>query len=127
MKNKLLSFLIVLIPFSLILFGFQQFVVNKLGLDISLFHNTWSVYLFHFTATLLIYISVLFVNKTFSDKTGFAFMACGLIKMMASVVFLLPLIQNKELDAINDVITFFIPYFLFLLLETVYIVKLLNK
>ncbi|AUC82922.1 DUF6168 family protein [Lacinutrix sp. Bg11-31] len=127
MKNKLIAFLTILIPFSLILFALQYFIVNKLGNDFSLFYSTWSVYLFHFTATLLVYIAVLFVNKTFSDKTGFAFMACGLIKMMAALVFLLPLIQNKEIDAINDVLAFFIPYFLFLLLETVYVVKILNK
>ncbi|MCL5127293.1 DUF6168 family protein [Algibacter sp. L4_22] len=127
MKNKLISFSIILIPFSLILFALQLFIVKKVGLDLSLFFNTCSVYIFHSIATLLVYISVLFVNKTYSDKTGFAFMACGLIKMMASIVFLLPLIQNKELNAINDVIAFFIPYFLFLLLETVYVVKLLNK
>lgn len=127
MKNKLISFSTILIPFSLILFALQYFIVNKLDSDLSLFYSTWSVYVFHFIATLLVYLSVLFVNKTFSDKTGFAFMACGLIKMMASLVFLLPLIQNKEIDAINDVLAFFIPYFLFLLLETIYVVKVLNK
>jgi hypothetical protein len=68
-----------------------------------------------------------FVNKTFSDKTGFAFIACGVLKMMGAIVFLLPLIQNKEINAINDVLAFFIPYFLFLFLETSYIVKILNK
>ncbi|WP_055447228.1 DUF6168 family protein [Lacinutrix mariniflava] len=127
MKNKLITFSTILIPFSLILFALQYFVVTKLVSDLALFYSTWSVYLFHFIATLLVYMAVLFVNKTFSDQTGFAFMACGLVKMMAALVFLLPLIQNKEIDALNDVLAFFVPYFLFLLLETVYVVKVLNK
>lgn len=127
MKNKLKAFLSILIPFSLILFALQYILVNTLGQDLSLFYSTSSVYVFHFISTLLVYIAVLFVNKTFSDKTGSAFMACGLIKMMAAIVFLLPLIQNKEIDALNDVLAFFIPFFLFLLLETIYVVKVLNK
>ncbi len=127
MKKKLQSFLLVLIPFTLILFGIQYFAVAHLKQTTTFFYSTWSIYIFHFFATLLIYLFIVFVKKTFSDKTGFAFMACGLLKMMASIIFLLPLILNKEQSALNDVIAFFIPYFLYLLLETVYTVKMLNN
>ncbi|WAC01110.1 DUF6168 family protein [Lacinutrix neustonica] len=127
MNQKLIKFLFVLIPFTLVFFTLQHFV-SDLILDTKLlFYSTWKVYLFNFLASFFVYLFVLFVNKNFSDKTGFAFMACGLLKMMAAIIFLLPIIQNKELDAVNDVITFFIPYFLFLLLETIYVVKILNK
>lgn len=127
MSQKLIKFLIVLVPFSIVLFVLQYYFCQSFLEPNALFYNTWSVYLFNFLATSIIYLFILFVNKTFSDKTGFAFMACGLLKMMAAIIFLLPLIQNKEIDAVNDVLAFFIPYFLFLLLETIYIVKILNK
>lgn len=129
MRQKLIKFLAVLIPFTLILFGLQYFISAELknSNSIFLYFSTWSVYAFNFFATIIIYVFVLFVNKTFSDKTGFAFMAGGLLKMMAALIFLLPLIQNKEIDAINDVIAFFIPYFLFLFIETFFILKILNK
>lgn len=126
MNKKLKSFLIVLIAFTIILFSAQYLVVNQLKQTTIFFYNTSSIYLFHFFATLLIYLFIVFVQKTFSDKAGFAFMACSLLKMMASIVFLLPLILNKETPALNDVIAFFIPYFLYLLLETIFIVKMLN-
>lgn len=129
MRQKLIKFLTVLIPFTLILYGLQYFICAELknSNSVVLYFSTWSVYTFNFFATIIIYVFVLFVNKTFSDKTGFAFMACGLLKMMAALIFLLPLIQNKEIDAINDVLAFFIPYFLFLFIETFFILKILNK
>ncbi|WP_044401425.1 DUF6168 family protein [Lacinutrix sp. Hel_I_90] len=127
MKQKLIKFLFVLIPFTLVFFSLQYFIADLIADTKALYYETWKVYVFNFSATFIVYLFVVFVNKTFSDKTGFAFMACGLLKMMAAIIFLLPLIQNKELDAVNDVIAFFIPYFLFLFLETIYVVKILNK
>jgi hypothetical protein len=127
MKQKLIKFLFVLVPFTLVFFSLQYFIGDLIADTKALYYETWKVYAFNFLATFIVYLFVVFVNKTFSDKTGFAFMACGLLKMMAAIIFLLPLIQNKELDAVNDVIAFFIPYFLFLFLETIYVVKILNK
>lgn len=127
MTQKLKPFLIVLIPFTLILFVIQNYVIGSFSETQTFFLSTWSIYTFHFCATLLIYLFVLFVQKTFPDKTGFAFMACGLLKMMAAIVFLLPIILNKEQMALNDVIAFFVPYFLFLALETVFALKILNN
>lgn len=127
MKQKLIKFLFVLVPFTLVFFSLHYFIGDLIGVTKDLYYETWKVYVFNFLATFSVYLFVVFVNKTFSDKTGFAFMACGLLKMMGAIIFLLPLIQNKELDAVNDVIAFFIPYFLFLFLETIYVVKILNK
>lgn len=128
MTKKLRSYLLVLFPFTLLFFGIQYFVVEELKNEINKFYySTWSIYAFHFLAALLVYLFVLFVNKTFPDKAGFAFMACSLLKMMAAIVFLLPLIQNREVSALNDVFAFFISYFLFLSLETFFALKILNS
>lgn len=127
MTKKLLSFLLILFPFTLVFFGIQYFAVNAIKNETNIFYySTWGIYVFHFFVTLLIYLSILFVNKTFPDNTGFAFMACSLLKMMASVLFLVPLIQMEEVSVLNDVFAFFIPYFLFLFVETYFALKLLN-
>ncbi|MCL5247536.1 DUF6168 family protein [Cellulophaga sp. 20_2_10] len=128
MSTKLKSFLLVLIPFTLLFFGIQFYIINLVKeQEGTFFYNTWSIYVFHFFVTLIIYSLVLFVNKILPDKTGFVFMGCSLLKMMAAFVFLLPLIQVKEQYGINDVLAFFIPYFLFLFLETFYVLKILNQ
>lgn len=127
MNKKLKSFLLVLIAFTLILFSIQYFVIEHLKQTKTFFYSASSIYIFHFFATLLISLFIVFVQKTFPDKTGFAFMACSLLKMMAAIIFLLPLIHSEETNALNDVIAFFIPYFLYLAFETTFSVKMLNN
>lgn len=127
MIQKLKPFLLVLIPFTIFFFIIQGFTIKQLEEHESVFfYNTWSIYLFHFLATLLIYGAILFVHKTYPEKSGFAFMALSLLKMFAAIVFLLPLIQDKDHSVLSDVLAFFIPYFLFLFVETFFVLKILN-
>lgn len=128
MIKKLVPFFSVLVLITLIFSVVQYFAVQfiiKGGA--TFFFSTWSIYLFHFVATFLVFFFILFVNQTFSEKTGFVFMACSLLKMMAAVIFFIPLIQNGEGSLLNDVLAFFIPYFIFLFLETFYVLKIINK
>jgi len=120
-------FLKYLIPFTIILFFTQNFIVNSYFEPDYFFYSTWSIYLFHFIITILSFLFLVFVNKTFPDKTGFAFMGISLIKMMAAVVFLIPLLQSDLQNQIPDVGAFFIPYFLYLFFETFFAIKLINK
>ena len=82
--HRLFAFLKYFIPFSVILFIAQYFITEKLFPDMAFFYQVWSIYTFHIAATLLIYLFLLFVNKNFFDKTGFAFLAGSVIKMMAA-------------------------------------------
>ena len=54
-------------------------------------------------------------------------MGISVIKMVASVVFLIPMIQSDTIDRIPDVAIFFIPYFLYLFFETIFAIRLINK
>ena len=125
MQTKLIPFLQFFIPFSLLLFGLQFALVNYL-LETNLYYSTMSIYAFHVIATLLIYLFLIYVHNTFRDKTGFAFMGCSLLKMMAAVLFLLPMMLSDVANPFQDMIAFFVPYFLFLIFETIYAVRLIN-
>ncbi|MFY0481807.1 hypothetical protein ACI6PS_04310 [Flavobacterium sp. PLA-1-15] len=122
-----LNFLKYLIPFSIVLFVAQHFIVSTLFADIPFFYSTWSIYTFHIIITILSYLFLLFVNKNFSVYTGYSFMGISVIKMMASVVFLIPLIKSDTIDRIPDIAIFFIPYFLYLFFETIFAIRLINK
>lgn len=126
MKEKLLPFIKQFIPFSLLLFIIQLLITRFLFAETPFYYSVYSIYAFHFILTFLLYLFLVFVNVTFFDKTGYTFLATGILKMMASVVFLLPLIQSDFEDKIPDVGAFFIPFFLFLLFETIHSVRLLN-
>ncbi|PKD21708.1 hypothetical protein APR41_01610 [Salegentibacter salinarum] len=126
MKNELLAFLKRLLPFSILLW-LIQFLLQQYVFEIEFYYSSFSIYLFHFLATFLIYLSLVVVYKNFTDKTGFAFIGLSLFKMVAAVIFLLPLVLSEVNAVFVNILAFFIPYFLFLVFETLYAVKLINK
>lgn len=126
MKNYFTQFIIRLIPFTLLLFMIQYLVVAYLLQQVDFYYPTFAIYLFHFLATLVIYLGLLLVYKYFKDYTGFGFMAGSFLKMVAAIVFLLPMLLNYTGNAFANLMAFFIPYFLFLIFETFYAVKLIN-
>ena len=86
-----------------------------------------SIYFFHFFTVIVSYVLLVIVNKYFFPQTGYAFLAFGIIKMGLSVYFLTPVIQSNLADKVPDVLSFFIPFFIYLFLETIFSVTLLNS
>lgn len=125
--NKTIDFLKYFIPFSIVLFVVQYFAMQALSEKLVFFYSAWSIYIFNITATFLVYLFLIYVNKTFTNYTGFAFLGASLFRMMLAIIFLIPLIKGKVKDPIIDLSTFFIPYFLFLLFETYFTIRLINR
>jgi uncharacterized membrane protein YcgQ (UPF0703/DUF1980 family) len=125
--NKVVDFLKFFVPFSIVLFATQYFAMQSLSETLDFFYQAWSIYTFNIVATFLVYLFLIFVNNNFKDYTGFAFLGASLFRMMAAVVFLIPLIKAGVKDPIIDISTFFIPYFLFLFFETYFAIRLINK
>lgn len=125
--NRVVDFLKFFVPFSIVLFVAQYFAMQSLSETLVFFYQTWSIYTFNIVATFLVYLFLIFVNNNFKDYTGFAFLGASLFRMMAAVVFLIPLIKAGVKDPIVDVSAFFIPYFLFLFFETYFAIRLINK
>ncbi|RAV29425.1 hypothetical protein [Sinomicrobium soli] len=126
MKRLFFAFFKTLLAFTAVLFGVQYAVMNY-GAASGNFHiSPFAIYGFHFLSTLLIYALLLYVSRTARDRTGHAFMAGSVVRMLASVVFLWPLME-KDADPVADILAFFIPYFVFLTIEVFYVVKLLQE
>ncbi len=126
MKSGIFRFFKVLLPFSVLLLG-VHYAVSHYFFNLNLYYPLWVFYIFHFIATGLIYIFLLFIHQNFKEKTGFAFMGMGLLKMLAAVLFLLPALLNAKETAFENMLAFFIPYFLYLFLETYFAVRLINS
>lgn len=127
MKKEIKYLFSYLFGISILLYGAQRQVQLNIFNDLLFFYHPFSIYLFHFLVTAIILVGLIAVKNTYFEKTGFAFMAFSLLKMLASIIFLLPLIQAENMDYIPDVLAFFIPYFLFLLFEIFYAIKILNS
>lgn len=124
MKEKISGFLKGFFPFSFGLFAIHYLINNFL--ETSLYYPLWGIYLFLFLAGILIFLALIYIHRYFSDKTGFAFMGLSFFKMLASILFLLPLMLNETEGVFFNLISFFVPYFLFLIFETVSAVKIIN-
>lgn len=127
MKQYLLQFLLRFIPFTIILFSIQYFLTIGFFYNTEFYYSVLAIYVFHFLATFIIYLILVYLNQNFKDKTGFAFMGGSLFKMMAAVLFLLPVMLNATANPLENILAFFIPYFLYLIFETFYAVKLINS
>ena len=125
--NRVVDFLKYFVPFSIVLFVAQYFIMQSLSDRLIFFYATWSIYTFNIVATFLVYLFLIYVHKIFPTYTGFAFLGASFLRMMAAIVFLIPLIKAHVKDPIIDLGAFFIPYFLFLLFETYFTVRLINK
>lgn len=127
MISKIVRFLSFFLPFTLTLFVIQYYISNHFLKEIPFYNSVLSIYIFHLVAVLLSYFFLLVINKYFFSYTGFAFLGFGILKMVFSLVFLMPLIKSNVEDKIPDVLAFFIPFFLFLFYETIQSIKLLNQ
>ncbi|XLS29321.1 hypothetical protein ACJD0Z_00535 [Flavobacteriaceae bacterium M23B6Z8] len=126
-NSQFINFLKALIPFTLALALAHYLVTTYLLPQFSFHYGIVAMYTFYVVATILVYLAVAYVYKTSKDRAGMAFMALGFFKMMAAVLFLWPVIANKEKSALPDVIAFFIPYFLYLIVETSFTIKILKS
>lgn len=124
--KKFTSLILLLFGVSLILLLIQSGVIYSLRSYFIFFYSVWSIYLFHFLITAGIFTLLYFVGKSFPKYIGFTFMGLILFKMAAAIIFLLPLIKMKEVSKIPDFISFFAPYFFYLIIEIILTMRLLK-
>lgn len=127
MKSPYIQLLKTFLPFAILLFIAQYFIVKSLHLEDEMFYSTISIYLFHIILTGLTCTGLIAIYKIVPDKAGLGYLAMSVLKMFASIVFLIPLIKSGRENYIPDVFQFFIPFFLFLVYEMIFAVRLLNS
>lgn len=85
------------------------------------------IYSFLFFSNLVVYLSVFYVSKKIFDKVGFTFMGISVLKILASIIFLWVLFNPSLKDPLKDIVNFFVPYFVFLILEIIFSLRVLNQ
>jgi hypothetical protein len=126
-KKDILKFLTHFSVFTIVLFGIHQLLNSFVFTETKFFYNPWSIHLFLFIITFILYIAVAYIKTIFADKAALAFLGGSFLKMLAGIVFLLPFFQDKDYFNIQNILVFFVPYFLYLAFEAYYILKLINQ
>lgn len=122
--NIFFRFLLLIIALSALTYFSLEAIVNKY--DISSFLGISQISLFHFTLSVCV-ISIIYTIHSFLKKyTAFAFLGTALIRMIAIIIFIFPLIKNTEKTPISDALFVVIPYFIFTIVEAIFTIKLIK-
>jgi|SRR5690554_710650 len=127
MKNLLFRFLLFFVPFSVALYFLLYYFDSEIFKEYDFYFSPLSITCFLFISTTLIYSTIVYIHKVLPDKSGFAFLGFGMLKMFAAVIFLIPLIKSEMENKIPATLFFFVPYFIVLFVETMIVVRLINK
>lgn len=103
------------------------FFLNKNNPNLQGFHFPIEVvYGFFFICSLLIILILIKVNQKNIDNVGFTFLLVTFIKMALSYVILSPILNSGNLNLKTEKIDFFIIFALFLTIETIITIRILN-
>ncbi len=126
-KKRQVSFLLQLVVLTLVLLVTHSYLHHYFSNSNALFFPIWQVYAFHFFVTTAMY-SIINYKYSFGQKEIFnLFMGMTLLKMILSILFLLPLFLSDFQAKRADIFNFFVPYFLFLFFEIFSLTKLLQN
>lgn len=127
MKNSLVIVSVSLLLLTVVTFSVHYFIFTSFFADIETFYPLITIYVFLFGITFLVYLALYFLSKYMKDYVGMGFLVGIVVKMLATFVLFIPLINNTEYNYLTEILNFFAPYFIFLIFETVVAVKLINS
>ncbi len=123
---KLSSFFIKITLLTIALFFIHQSIITAFFKDLVLQISLVKIYGFLFITVVAFVYLLSEQGLKNEEKILQTFLILSIIKMVLVLVFLLPIFLNKTVHLKVTIIHFFIPYFLFLIFEIFYSLKLLG-
>ncbi|MFO7673718.1 MAG: hypothetical protein R6V74_08430 [Lutibacter sp.] len=97
-------------------------------LNISPFKNLLIIsYITNYFLALVIFSVLVKLKKKHLDLLGFVFMGGSIVKFGVYIVFFNPVFKQNGTVSTEEATAFFVPYLLCLIVETFYLIKLLNN
>jgi len=123
--NRIASFNSILTLTILLLFYLHSQILNHFYTGYDVFALKLSYFVNAFLAA-FIYTVLVLLKCRFNEQLGFFFMAGSFLKFAAFFIFIYPIL-NKDFELTRlEFSMFFIPYIFSLILETVFLIKVLN-
>lgn len=126
-KYKLIAtvFLFSIIAFAIHKLLFILFVPSDI--ENNFIYSLLVLYGFFFSCSAVIIFILLKVKEKSLDNVGFTFLLLTSVKMVASYVFLQPILNSNLENSTEEKINFFIIFILFLAIETLVSIRILNN
>lgn len=125
--KKLVPFL-TLLGITVFLYAIHKMVFYGFGINQESFHYSLeTLYLFFFVFSAIIFKVLLTIKKRSFDNVGMSFLLATSIKMIICYLILRPLLQISKDTNSAERINFFILFILFLTIETLFTIRLVNE
>lgn len=125
--KKLFPFL-TLMGISLLFYIIHKMVFFCFDLNQETFHYSLeTLYLFFFILSAIIFKVLLLIKERSFDNVGMSFLLVTSIKMVFCYLILRPLLQLPKSDNSIERINFFILFIVFLAIETLFTIRLVNE
>ncbi|MGB0897495.1 MAG: DUF6168 family protein [Flavobacteriaceae bacterium] len=94
--------------------------------DLYLPYSLFRVYLFNVVASVLIYTAIEVLAEKLPSQAGYGFLACVFLKIGSFVILFQNAVFSEGSLELFQRLSLIIPFFLFILIESIAIAKLLN-
>lgn len=126
MTKQITVFGIKLLISLCVVFGIHSIILYYL--NISLFQNLLiPSYIANYFLALLIFLILVKLKKKYLDLLGFVFMGGSFVKFGVYFIFFNPVFKQNGTVSPEEATSFLTPYLLCLIVETFYLIKLLNN
>lgn len=105
-------------------FGIMEFLVKHNQLE--LFWSVDKICLFHLALSLCVLYVINTIHKRLPKHTAYAFLGTSVVRMIAVIIFVLPLAKHSKETPIWEVFFLVIPYFILTAVEAIFTVKLIQ-
>lgn len=125
-QNTFVNFSVKVILLFLVIFGIHLGVLK--GLDMPLWaHYIIASYSINLGLVVIIFGALYFLRKKYKEQLGFLFLFGSLLKFAVFFIFFYPIYKADGAISRAEFATFFIPYAVGLIFETLSLGKWLNK
>jgi hypothetical protein len=126
MMNQVINFFLKLIVILGVVFAIHLIILAEINQP--LFNNfIIEAYIVNGLLALIIYSTLYFLKKKYLDMLGFIFMFGSFLKFGAYFIFFYPVFKEDGVIIRQEATSFLVPYVASLIVETYYLVKLLNE
>ena len=130
MKLALFKPLLSVLVFSILFFFTQYYIlIYFIGQEAlsDFYFSVQQIYLFYTVSSILIITILIFVRKKNLDIVGYFYLVLTMVKMGIAYFFLHEINQNSTTFLAYEKKSFFVSFIIFLAIETLITIRLLNK
>ncbi len=120
--------ILLLVLLAGVTYGIHQLIFHFLGIsDHGFLYSLETLYVFFLSLSTIVFFVLLKVKERSFDNVGMSFLVSTSIKMVFCYILLKPILKINNYDNKIEKINFFVMFILFLAIETVLTIRILNQ